>query len=473
MTRLVHWQEGMFMRVQSLQMLQQGLLERTEALRQMQQHYPYGVLEIDWDRAALEAGKISFTRLRVVLRTGLEVIVPEQCELASFPVREELGRSRTGELTILLGVPDHGLDHPNAFQARARADLQAKYRYLVQDEDRPDENTGDNRQPVLVRTLNGRLLFEHQDRSGLECLPLLRVRRAGMGAGTEFRVEVIPTVAPPCRLLSAWPPMAEMVRLAVQRVETSRRSLARSLRAQKFSLDALHGIQVVKLVRLLALSRHGARLATLLRSPHTTPFEAFQALYEILCELEVLRPRMDLTTDRALAYDHDDIYPVMSRLCDRLEQALRDTGEVNYLAVQFVAQPQQPDQVRAAITPEFFGANVTAYYLAVKTQLAVGDLTNTLQDRMRFELTVPSRLGQAFGGLQLRHEPDPPAGFPDAPDLYYFRIEQSAHASLWDKVQAEKELGINRRNPHLSLINAAFTLYATLEPRAPEADDAD
>ena len=94
MTRLVHWQEGMFMRVQHLQSLQQGLLERLEDIRRFQHHYPYGVIEAELARDALEGGKVRFSRLRAILRNGLEVSVPEGCELDALPVREAVARSR-------------------------------------------------------------------------------------------------------------------------------------------------------------------------------------------------------------------------------------------------------------------------------------------------------------------------------------------------------------------------------------------
>lgn len=469
------------MRPQSLQMLQQATVERLESIRRLQGHYPYGLVEMELASDALEAGKIRFKRLHAILPTGLEVVVPGPCEIESFPVREELARSPLGEVTILLGVPDHSWDHPNAFKASAKNDLVAKYRFAVRSDDVADENTGDNRHPVEVRLLNARLLFEHEDRSGLECLPLVRVRRAGGGA--EFRVEIMSTVAPPCRWLSAWPSLTELVRLAVQRVEAARRSGGRSLRSEKASLDALKGGQVVRVIRQLALARHSARLTGLLHTPHLTPYEAFLALYEATLELEVLRPRLDPGARRDVRdlYDHENPYPGLNRLAERLERALRDTGEVNYIAVDFAPEPQEPDRVRCTLKPEFFGASVLGYFLGVQTTRDPIRLAEMLQDTKRFEVTVPAYLGQQYGGIPLRYVQDPPGDFPET--HHYFALERDSVLALWnEKVESDRQqgrrtesldLGIIRQRSPLDLSDAAFALYATLQPRTPEADDAD
>src|SRR2546421_213883 len=101
MTRLVHWHEGMFMRVQNLQMMQQGMLERIEGLRSLQHHYPYGIIEAVVARDALQTGKLRFERLRAVFRNGVEIEAPAECDLPALPLQEELARSRSGEVTVL------------------------------------------------------------------------------------------------------------------------------------------------------------------------------------------------------------------------------------------------------------------------------------------------------------------------------------------------------------------------------------
>jgi predicted component of type VI protein secretion system len=477
-------------------MLQQGLLERLDSLRLGQHHYPYGVIEAEVSRDALETGKLRFAKLRVVLRSGLEVLAPEACDLAALPLIEELGRSSSrAELTIYLGVPDYLPDRANSFKMDAEPDLRAKYRYIPCYEMRMDENTGDSKESVMVRKLNGRLLFEHEDRSGLECLPLVRVRRAGAGSGTAFRVEVATGFVPPClfvpppveyrsddtstkgtdRTLSLPGFLAEIIRLAVQRIEVTRQRLARKLQNQGLDMSALQGVQFRHWTQLLLLSRHASRLLALQQSGRTTPFEMFLALREALAELEALnpgrQPAAGAAVDHRIDYVHDDPGPVFDRLYSRIEVALQDLEGVEFRMAEFQpADPQRPEVVRAVLGAEFFEANVTAWYLTIQTGLSVGDLVKVVQGRGSFELTIPERVGQAYGGLPLRHQPNPPPGLPDLPDLHYFQIEQSGdsfYQLLWGKVRQVGELAISRSSAQLNLENATFKIYAIL--RKPDA----
>ncbi len=486
MTRLVHWHEGMFMRVQSLQMLQQGVLERLEDLRCSQHHYPYGVLEAEVAGDALAAGKVRLSRLRAILPNGIEVIVPEDCDLPALPVREAIARSRSGEVLVLLAVPDYATNGQNTFRLGEVPNPQVNLRYIPKDEPRADENTGDNKQPVIVRSLNARLLLEHEPRSGLECVPLLKVRKAS--GGTEFRVELVAGFAPPCLFLP--PPvlasgtggngdggtpelslphrLSEEVYLSVQRVEIARRQHSARMQDQRLTMGALQGVQFQRWVRLLALTRHAARLLTLQSTPRITPFEMFLALYEALRELEATKTSRAggrSQQEGALDYNHEEALAVFTRLRARLEKALEDVGGVEFFEAAFETDPSGPNRVRAALRPEFFGNNVAGWYLAVQSPLPAIELKPVLEDRKHFELTTPAMIDQGYGGLQLRHKPNPPPGLPDAPDLCYFQVEQSSDPlvrQLWVDTTTSKELAINRSNPHLNLSDAVFTFYAVL-----------
>lgn len=485
MTSLVHWHEGMFMRVQSLQMLQQGILERLEDMRRFQHHYPYGVVEAELAEDDLKAGKIRFTRLRAVLPNGLLVVVGADCVLPAFPVREELARSRSGEeLTVCLAVPDYVPNQTNAFRLGEAPDPRVNYRYVPTEEKggRADENTGDNIQPVLVRNLNARLMFSHKDKSGLEWLPLVKVRRARAGAGVDLALEF----APPCLFLSGAPKWAEsvhslseLVHSAVNKVEETRKRVAHRLRTQRLSMAALQGVQFQQWNRLLILSRQASRMLDLRESPHTTPFEMFLALHETLSELEALRPDVDPKSRPPIRYEHDDPYPDFAKLDSRLDKALEDAEAVEHLGVQFTADPNlEPNTVHAVVPPEWRGFfdidKVAQYLLAVKTPLPSSAVERILINRVQFELAVPSQIGHAGGGLQLGNEVSALPGLPDLPDVHYFPVElplpetDPVLEEIWNAVVAQRELAI-ALHPHPSLRTADFTFYAILKPSTTES----
>jgi type VI secretion system protein ImpJ len=479
-------------------MLQQGLLERIEGLHRSLDHYPYGVIEAELASDAFAAGKIRFVRLQAVLPNGLEVTVPEDCNPGDLAVKEAIARSPSGELTIMLGVPDYAVNAQNTCPPGASANRQVNFRYIPGDEARADENTGNTPAQIKVRTVNARLLFEHESRSGLECLPLLKVRRASAGTGTDFRIELVPGFAPPCRYLpqpeisraterGGSPPgqtgydlsmphrLSREVYLSIQRVETARRQLSGRMQDERLDMGALQGVQFQRWVRLLALSRYSARLQSLQLAPLTTPFEMFLALYEALRELEASQPRRGpARAGGGLEYNHEDALGTFMRLRTRLEKALEEIGEFDYHRADFEPHPADRHLVNASLGGEFFADNVVAWYLSVKTSTALEELIPVMRDRMLFELTTPTRIGQGWGGLQLGHRPNPPPGLPIEPDIFYFQVQPSDDAverTVWEEVKQDRRLSINRSIPGLDLNNAAFTFYGIQQQKASFTDN--
>jgi hypothetical protein len=130
--------------------------------------------------------------------------------------------------------------------------------------------------------------------------------------------------------------------------------------------------------------------------------------------------------------------------------------------------------LRASLGTQFFGTDIAAWYLAVDSKIAMSDLAAEVQNRQHFELTSPTRIGRGYGGLQLRHEPDPPPGLPLSLQLHYFRIEHKQDPLLqdiWKSVQDAGQVALSRKNQHLNFSEASFRFYAVLQPKPLEPDE--
>src|SRR5690606_26116527 len=77
-------------------------------------------------------------------------------------------------------------------------------RYIVDTQQIPDENTGQNPQSVQVRFLNLRLLTSADDPSGFEILPLARLRRADR---SEAVPELDTSFIPALLAVDGWKPL--------------------------------------------------------------------------------------------------------------------------------------------------------------------------------------------------------------------------------------------------------------------------
>ena len=93
-----------------------------------------------------------------------------------------------------LGVPLWMKDRANTFRPEQQADPRVKLLYRLKEAACPDENTGENPKDVQFRMVNARLMLDFEDRSDMEVLPLLRIKK---GVGDD---EGPPAAGPGIRL---------------------------------------------------------------------------------------------------------------------------------------------------------------------------------------------------------------------------------------------------------------------------------
>ena len=193
----IHWCEGLFLQPHHLQYMQSSFVENFAHDRRLYWNYPYGVVEAKISDDQLENMRVSFDRLRVLMPSGLEVNVPDNAYLPSLDIKESFASS-SGPLTVSLGVPTWSSARSNVIEKEATQDWRVKRRYRVAEIEKPDENTGENPQSILVRQINARLLLDNDDRSDLEVLPLLKiVHAAGEDVGLPRRPGIYSPVS--CR----------------------------------------------------------------------------------------------------------------------------------------------------------------------------------------------------------------------------------------------------------------------------------
>ncbi len=198
----IHWHEGLFLQPHHLQRMQKGVQDQVCAERKLAWAYPYGLVECRLSRDELENMRIRFDRLRVIMPSGRLLDFPENTELPSLDIKQALAKSVAG-VKVYLGLPLWQNARANTVKNGGQEDNRAKLLFRIGEVECADENTGENPKPVQVRKLNARLMFEHEDSSDMELLPLLRVVRA---AGEEVGLpRQDPDYVPACFVLSASP----------------------------------------------------------------------------------------------------------------------------------------------------------------------------------------------------------------------------------------------------------------------------
>jgi type VI secretion system protein ImpJ len=457
MSLQIHWQEGLFLQPHHLQRMQKAFRDQFCDERRMGWAYPFGLVEARLSRDELENMRIRFDRLRVIMPSGLEINYPENCDLPSLDIKQAFSKG-SGTFNVLLGVPLWQNGRANTMNPSQQSDSRVKLLYRVGETECTDENTGENSKPIQVRRINSRLMFEQEDASDMEVLPLLRIVRA-VGDDVGLPKED-PEYVPACLVLSGSPILREMVRDLVSQVEASRKELVVQLSRGGFSLENLRGLQFEQLMRLRSLSHYSARLPQMVLAPGLTPFAIYLELRGLLAELTALHPDRD--EFESAPYNHENPYLCFRELSTKIRAHLRGAVAPSFLKVAFA-------DVSGVLTASFTDDHFTqpnAYFLAIKTKLDGTALARYVQDGDKFKLMPQSLATRAIRGIELKEERHPPMELPAASDLFYFRMERANSARMWQQIQAEKTAAVRWTGNELDWTGATFTIYMTV-PNSP------
>lgn len=446
----MHWHEGLFMQPHHLQMMQRHIGDRFADERALAWSYPYGVIELKLSADALESGRVRFDRLRAVMPSGLLVDMPNNADVPALDI-EEMFTQSTAPFTLYLGVPLWYATRGNVIEDSEGQDWRVKRLYRVVEQERADENTGDNRQPVRVRRLNPRLLFEHDDRSDMEAMPLLRVYHA---PAEEIDVPHLdPEFAPPCLVLRGSRELYQLVRDLSSQIEASRKDLVRQMGQSAIDTESMRGLQVGQMLRLRTLNRFSARLPHLVRAPGCTPFQMYLALRELLGELAALEPDRDPFD--APDYDHDHPLIAFQDICFNIRVMVRAAG-LRFLSVPFV---KEANRLVARLEENHF-SQPNAYYLAVRSREDPSTVAQLVTDANKFKLMPMSMADRAVFGVTLIEEHFVPFELPAEAGLYYFRLNLARSGDRW--TQAREDGGLALTWPNMELSDFEVTLYMTV-----------
>ena len=450
----IHWCEGLFLQPHHLQYMQSSFVENFAHDRRLYWNYPYGVVEAKISDDQLENMRVSFDRLRVVMPSGLEVNVPDNAYLPSLDIKKSFASS-SGPLTVSLGVPTWSPSRSNVIEKDTAQDWRVKRRYRVAEIEKPDENTGENPQSILVRQINARLLLDNNDRSDLEVLPLLKVvHAAGEDVGLPRRD---PAYIPPCLVIGGSPILGELLRDITNQVMASRNELVVQVNRGGFSIENMRGVHFEQVLRLRTLNRFSARLGSLIHASNgVTPFEMYMELRQLLAELAALRPDRDQF--EVVEYEHDNPAIAFNEVSTRIRGLLRGVVRAKFLKVSFTMDQEQ--QILVATLSDEALSLPNEYFIAIKTKRDPSELAKLVLDRDKFKLMPQSLANQRIFGVKLAQELYPPVELPAQVGLHYFRVMRSESARLWERIEQEKSIAV--KWPGIESSDFGVTLYMTV-----------
>ena len=460
MSSQIHWHEGLFLQPHHLQALQRAAFSGIWGERAYSMSFPYGIVEAELSRDDLADHRVRFSKLHALMPGGAVIRFPEDAVLPSLDIRAAF-RERPEGFTVCLALPLWLDGRPNTIDYGAAADRRQKLIYTVAESEVADENTGRNTQPVQTRRLNAMLMFQDEDFSDMEYIPILKVVREVTTDGAGLP-RPDPRYTPPTLLLRGAPGLYQMVRDLTSQICATRDQLSTQLANTPLDLRALAGSQFEHMTRLRCLNRSAALLPSYLDdAPNRSAcagrvplFDVYLALKDLLAELTALYPAKGV--QEPLPYDHDDPYPPFADLDQKIRAFLGGVTGPRYRKLDFYLE----DGIFLCdLSPDFFKDAVN-YYLAIETEVDAAVLMRMVEQVDDFKLQPVSYLKRTIRGLPLKEERTPPFELPVKARQYYYRVSPDTSGLIWEQFRKEPQGVVHFEHPDKTRFR--ITLYATL-----------
>jgi type VI secretion system protein ImpJ len=205
--RSVYWQDGMFMWPHHMQQEERFDFERNRLSHRWNVHHNWGLRKLELDTDAFKNGRLQIRELQARLPDGSLIDVPAEGRLPTLNLNEILLAKE--QVVVYLAIAKL---HPNRVNAVPRvaglpvpgAAAAGDTRFLIEDLEVEDENSGEDRQTIQFRAFNLRLLPDTEDLAGYEILPIGRFLRGAANGLPELDINYIP----PLLACDAWKPLA-------------------------------------------------------------------------------------------------------------------------------------------------------------------------------------------------------------------------------------------------------------------------
>lgn len=436
--QMLYWHQGLFLQPQHFQQNDARLeyqLARTVALTHP---YPWGVISLTLNEAALGARQCLFEQLSVRFAEGTLAEYPGNAVLQDRSL--DLNEFAAGGRVLYVGLRRMSPSGANAQIFETLADgARADARFAVAaDPEVIDDRLGSSAQ-AQVRAMSYVLrLFWEDELEHLNAYELLPVARLELEGD---RVRLAQRYVPPCVNLAASPMLLQTLREVRDELVGRARQLAVFKLAGESRRGDLDSRQVSHWMALAILNRYGPLLSQLLETPQSSPLQVYAVLRQLIGELSLFSERCDMLGETADgrqlvgSYKHEEVGALIGMQAQLIGQLLNEISIGSELLVRLHYQ----DGLYQGVLPEaFFGAR-HRYFLVARSD---GDSTALCESLVRdgklgSRNTVEAMVTRALPGVELIHLQVAPPGLPRMVGALYFRLDTVSDA--WDDLQGEHQ----------------------------------
>lgn len=447
-TPQVLWAEGMFLRPHHLQTAERYREEALQREIQRIQPFYFGLQSLDVAPDQLENFVFEIRDVSLKLKDGTALSSDSTLRISPRSFKNELDKA-SGRMRVFVGVPVMRETAPNTF-APGEGPAGVDRRYVAENAEALDENTGGNPQPVGVRRCNGKLFFGAESQEGYECLEVAVVERSG--SGRNFPVlsrEFIPSLTE----LGASRTIQALCDGVTNRIEAKHRLLLTDVAQGRLAItsDGTSGWQAI--IKLQILGSFLFLFQQLTKIPRIHPFHVYTEFARLAGELSIFDDGK--VPVRIPVYDHEKLGPCFHETCRVIEALLEKIVASRFVKVDFVLRE---DLLVADLLEEWL-ASQTEVYLAIEAEMEEKDLRGRIVTmKLGTVRDIPVLRQRRLFGLDLELLKRTPAGLPQREDYFYFKIEKEG--PYWANVVRDRNVALSDAlDPKLK-----FSLYIITKP---------
>jgi type VI secretion system protein ImpJ len=433
----LYWHQGLFLQPQHFQQNDARIEHRLARTTELTQPYPWGLISLHINDAALVARQCLIDQLSVRFAEGTLAEYPGNAILETRSIElSEFGNGRTLYVGLRRLLP--GDANAQVFETLAEG-VRAEARFAVPADPEVIGDRLGNSPEARLRGMSYVLRLFWEDElehlSAYELLPIARLELDGDRARPGQRH------VPPCVNLAASPILMQTLREVRDELVGRARQLEVYKQPGESRRGDFDGTQVNRLMALAVLNRYGPLLTHYLETPQLSPWHFYGTLRQLVGELSLFSDRCDMlgqTADgRVLVppYKHEEAGAAIIALVALIAQQLNEISIGSELLVRLQLQ----DGLYQAELPEGFFGPRHRYFLVARSEVDPAWLAESLplDGKLGAPSVMDGLINRALPGVELIYLQVPPQGLPRVAGALYFRLESLSHE--WETLQRERQ----------------------------------
>lgn len=446
-TPSVHWAEGLFLQPQHLQRFQHNVAHDNYALFALQQPYPYGVIELELNEDALLEQRVEVRKLKAVLSDGTLLDVPHNASIAPLQLTSEFARTLTSEtIEICLCVPLWSNQHSNICEGSNLG------RYELSSEEVGDENKGLGLSEVtlVLRRYHAFLCVRSQVPDKALSLPLVQLNWSSTEQ-VQLSLSCNRHYMPPYLTVSATCPLLHLGQELLLTLRQQQLQLQHQLSERALENQVFTAAEVIKLQVLATLTGFVAKAQCFLQPQLITPFAFYLELVELLSQLSILRPQVNL---QLKPYEHDNALPCCEQVVRLIRLFLHEESNTECQIFDF--EPHTPNTQILRLT-QTAPLESNEIYLALHLDLSTTSapetngatsgsgptllqVAQTIESGDKFRLLDPASYSERIRGVKLSYLRYPPQYLPHSDFNLLFRVKTDESVRVWHYIMSDKAI---------------------------------